>query len=83
MRSGEVFGSSRVPKGMLRKNNGLYLVAVFVMTYYGIEVCPFLNQIDLYELVVEMSVGLGLAHAGKLVLTRSRVDADEIDLVCP
>ncbi len=54
-----------------------------MMTYYGIEFCPFLNQIDLYELVVEMSVGLGLAHAGKLVLTRSRVDADEIDLVRP
>ena len=48
-------------EGILLKNIGLYLVAVCLITYYGVEVCPFLGQIDVYELIVAMSLGLGQA----------------------
>lgn len=72
-----------MPKGILLKNIGLYLVAVCLLTYYGIEVCPFLDQIDVYELIVEMAVGLGLVQLVKLWICRRFVAADEVDLDRP
>jgi adenylate cyclase len=72
-----------VPKGILLKNIGLYLVAVCLMTYYGIEVCPFLDQIDVYELIVEMSVGLGGVQLIKLAVCRRMAPISDIDLDRP
>jgi len=45
-------------------------------------VCPFLDQIDVYELVVEMAVGLGVVHAIKLLLCE-RIEGDDTDLDRP
>ena len=72
-----------MPKGILLKNIGLYRISVVVLTFYGIEVCPFLDQIDVYELIVEMSVGLGLAHAAKLGICRLLSPVEEGDLHQP
>ena len=69
-----------MPKGILFKNIGLYLISVVVLTYYGIEVCPFLDQIDVYELIVEMSVGLGLVQLAKVGICSLMPTADEGDL---
>ena len=38
---------------ILCKNIGLCAVSVILITYYGIEVCPFLEQIDVTELIAE------------------------------
>jgi len=75
-----------MPKGILFKNIeniGLYLISVCVLTYYGIEVCPFLDQIDVYELITEMVVGLGLVHAIKLVWCRYLPEREGPDLGRP
>jgi len=72
-----------MPKGILFKNIGLYLISVCVLTYYGIEVCPFLDQIDVYELILEMVVGLGLVHTIKLVWCRFLPQPDVTDIGRP
>lgn len=71
-----------MPRGILFKNIALYLASVCLLTYYGIEVCPFLDQIDVYELIVEMSVGLGLLQTVKWVVC-SRLPVDPADLGRP
>ena len=72
-----------MPKGILVKNIGLFVVAVFVLTYYGTEVCPFLDQIDLYELFAEMLIGLGALQVLKVVLCDRLAPADLSDLGRP
>ena len=72
-----------MPKGILLKNIGLYLVAVVVLTYYGIEVCPFLDQIDVCELIVEMSLGLGVVQLIKLALCSRLAPVSDVDLDRP
>jgi hypothetical protein len=42
--------------GIFWKNIGLCAVSVILITYYRIEVCPFLEQIDVTELIVEMTL---------------------------
>ena len=72
-----------MPQGIILKNIGLCLIGVVVMTYYGIEVCPFLDQIDVYELILEMSVALGLVHAAKIAICRFMSQPAPTDLNQP
>lgn len=72
-----------MPKGILLKNIGLYLVGVCLLTYYGVEVCPFLESIDVSELITVMAVGLGLVHLAKFGMCSSLPPASCTDVDRP
>lgn len=47
------------------KNSGLYLISVFLVTFYGIQVCPFLEQLDVLVLTAEFALAYGLVFGVK------------------
>ena len=63
-------------RGILLKNIGLYLASVFLVTFYGIQVCPFLEQLTVVELASEIGVAFALVFMVKSQAYRrgSRLD---------
>ena len=63
-------------RGILLKNIGLYLASVFLVTFYGIQVCPFLEQLTVVELASEIGLAFALVFMVKSQAYRrgSRLD---------
>ena len=49
---------------------GLYAVGVILMTYYGIEVCPFLETLVVSDLMLEFVVAFVSAVVGRFAVLK-------------
>ena len=49
---------------------GLYAISVIILTYYGIEVCPFLETLRVSELIGELAVAFAVAGVCRFLTLR-------------
>ena len=65
---------------------GLYAISVILLTYYGIEVCPFLETLQVSELITELTGAFVLAGIYRFFFLRQlskSMTAQEVNLQKP
>ncbi len=46
----------------------LYAISVVILTYYGIEVCPYIETLSPYELILVISIAFAIAGGGRALI---------------
>jgi len=55
----------------------LYTLSVVILTYYGIEVCPYIETLSPYELILVFGVAFAISGSGRaLILHRWKTSTD-------
>lgn len=54
----------------LRDTGVAYALGALVMTFYGVEVCPFIETLPHWQLLLILSVGFGIGAVAKLLAMR-------------
>lgn len=61
----------------------LYVLSIFILTYYGIEVCPFLETLSPYELITVFTIAFAISAACRTVILSQLQSTTELDLQKP
>ncbi|MBT3601822.1 MAG: adenylate/guanylate cyclase domain-containing protein [Candidatus Latescibacteria bacterium] len=61
----------------------LYALSIVILTYYGIEVCPFLETLSPYELITVFTVAFAISGTFRMLILSRLQSSNELDLQKP
>ncbi|MBT5828674.1 MAG: hypothetical protein HOH77_00665, partial [Candidatus Latescibacteria bacterium] len=61
----------------------LYALSIVILTYYGIEVCPFLETLSPYELITVFTVAFAISGTFRMFVLSRLQSSNELDLQKP